>query len=45
MSLSILIGAHLGMRGGAVSQSSKRLNKMMEGDKVMGKLLERIRQK
>ncbi len=37
------IGAHFGMRGGAVSQSSKRLKKMMEGDEVMGKLLERIR--
>lgn len=37
------IGAHFGMKGGAVSQSSRRLKKMMEGDKSMGKLLESIR--
>jgi hypothetical protein len=37
------IGTYFGMKGGAVSQSSRRLKKMMEGDKSMGKLLERIR--
>jgi hypothetical protein len=31
------------MRGSAVSQSSRRLKKMMDGDKVMGKILESIR--
>ncbi|OGP54097.1 MAG: hypothetical protein A2Y65_12805 [Deltaproteobacteria bacterium RBG_13_52_11] len=37
------LGAHFGMKGAAVSQSSRRLKKMIEGDKSMGKLLERIR--
>lgn len=37
------IGAHFGMRGSAVSQSSRRLRKMMDGDKVMGKILESVR--
>jgi len=37
------IGAHFGMKGGAVSQLSRRLKKVMDGDKRMGKLLESIR--
>ena len=34
----------MGMKGCAVSQSSRRLKKMMDGDKVMGKILESIRE-
>jgi chromosomal replication initiation ATPase DnaA len=37
------IGAYFGMRGAAVSQSSRRLKKMMKEDKSMGKLLKNIR--
>jgi len=37
------IGAYFGMKGSAVSQSSRRLKNMMDGDKVMRKLLESIR--
>ncbi len=37
------IGAHFGMKGSAVSQSSRRLVKMVEGDKSMEKLLNNIK--
>lgn len=37
------IGAHFGMSGGAVSQSSRRSKKMMDGDRDMRKILESIK--
>jgi hypothetical protein len=33
------------MKGAAVSQMSRRFRKIVEGNRIMGKLLERIRKK
>ena len=38
------IGAHFGMKGGAISQLSRRLKEAIRGDKELGEILGKIKE-